>query len=310
MMRRCAAIFTAFFLIVFSVIPSRAQECKQKSGEWNPPSAGPITTWTAPVCCKGSLIFQPFFFYNHIRGIFNEEGHYKHFKNSEKRSEFQETLFLQYGLFDRFDISAQGTYQQNLVNENGANVTASGFNDTYIFLRYCLLDETKWLPTTTAIFQLKLPTGKYEKSDPGMQGADIMTAFTGGGSYEEGYGLIFTKKIKPFILHADFLFGFPNPATVDGVNTKYGSYFNYDGAIEYFFYKHFNLMAEANGLIQGDSRENGYLAPLTSVSSLNLVAGLGWSDEKIQMLVAYQRTVSGTNMNVYDSVVATFIYTF
>ena len=310
MHKKMKIFLVIIFFITFMPEYLFGQECKEESKGWNPPSVGPIVTWTAPVVCKGNLVVQPFLFYNYIRGTFNSEGHYKHFKDGERRSEFQEMLFLQYGLFDRFDISAQGTYQQALVNNMEGNVTASGFNDTYLFLRYCLLDETKWLPTTTAVFQLKLPTGKYQKSDPDMLWADIITAPTGGGSYEEGYGLNFTKRIKPFILHADFLFGFPNPTKVDGINTRYGSFFNYDAAIEYFFFDHFNLMVEANGLIQGDRKEDGCLTPSTSVEYLDLIAGLGWSDDKIQMLVAYRRTVAGTNTNVNDSVVATFVYTF
>lgn len=297
-------------IMVLFAHQSFGQECKQKTDGWNPPSAGPIVTWTAPVVCKGSLVVQPFFFYNYIRGIFNSESHYKHFKDGGKMSDFQEMLFLQYGLTDRLELSAQGTYQQILVRQDGASAAASGFNDTYLFLRYCILDETKWLPTTTAVFQLKLPTGKYQGADPAKLGADIMTAYTGGGAYEEGCGLNFTKRMKPFIFHADFLFGFPNPTTVDGVNTRYGSYLNYDGAIEYFFWDHFNLLAEASGLVQGDTRENGYLTPSSATTYLNLIAGLGWSDTKIQMLVAYQRTVAGTNTYVNDSVIATFVYTF
>jgi hypothetical protein len=69
-------------------------------------------------------------------------------------------------------------------------------------------------------------------------------------------------------------------------------------------------MVEANGLIQGDRREDGYLTPSTAVSFLSLVAGLGWSDERIQMLISYQRTLAGTNVDVDNSVIATFTYTF
>lgn len=310
LLKRYIRLSLVVLFMYFFAGRSSGQECKQEASGWNPPSAGPITTWTAPITCKGSFVFQPFFFYNYIRGAFDSEGHFKHFKDGEKKSEFQESVFLKYGLFDRFDVCVFGTYQQVLVNKDGSSVTASGFNDTYLYLRYCLLDETDILPTATAIFQLKFPTGKYEKADPGMMGADIVTPDTGGGAYEEGYGLNFTKRIKPFILHADFMFGFPNPATVDGVNTRYGSYFLYDAAIEYFFYGPFNLMVEANGLTQGDKKESGSFMPSTCVRYLNLIAGLGWSDDKMQMLMAYQRTVAGTNTDVNDSFIATFVYTF
>jgi hypothetical protein len=305
-----AGVAAIFVFLTFLISSSFGQECRKDAKEWNPLSVGPVVTWTAPVCCTGDLMFQPFFFYDYIRGTFNEEGHYKHFKDSQKKSTFREVLFLQYGLFDRFDIGAQGAYQQVLRNADGKSVTATGFEETYLYFRYCLLDETKWLPTTTFVFQLTMPTGKYQKGKPGFVGADIMTPDTSAGAYEEVYGIIFTKRIKPFKFHADFQLGFPNPARVDGVNTKYGSYFNYNGAVEYFFHGPFNIMVEANGLIQGDRREDGYLTPSTAVSFLSLVAGLGWSDERIQMLISYQRTLAGTNVDVDNSVIATFTYTF
>ena len=305
-----AVAFIAFVLLCGCRDSFSEDSNAVREGRWNPPSAGPVITWTAPVCAKGRLIAQPFFFYNYIRGAFDNEGNYKHFKNGGKKSEFQEVLFFRYGLFDRLEVSALGTYQQVFISKTGDSAAASGFNDTYLFLRYCLLDETDWLPTTTALFQLKFPTGKYQSADPAKLGADIMIPDTGGGAYEEGYGLNFTKHIRPLILHADFMFGFPNPTTVNGVNTRYGSYLLYDAAAEYFFYGPFNLLAEANGLLQGDRRENGYLTPSTAVGYLDLVAGLGWSDQQIQMLVAYQRTVAGTNADVKDSVVVTFSHTF
>lgn len=35
--------------------------------EWNPASAGTVTTWTAPFCGKGKFVIQPFIFYNRAR---------------------------------------------------------------------------------------------------------------------------------------------------------------------------------------------------------------------------------------------------
>ena len=82
-------------------------------GDWNPSSAGPITTWTAPVVGKGHLAIQPFFFYNRTRGEFNEDGHYVPLPKGEKESQFQQQLFAQYGITDKWEFDAQTVYQLN-----------------------------------------------------------------------------------------------------------------------------------------------------------------------------------------------------
>ena len=85
--------------------------------EWNPPSAGPITTWTAPLCGKGKIVVQPFFFYNNTRGFFDPDGHYESLPNGDWKYQFQEQLFAQLGLTDRLEIDGQTVYQQNILSK-------------------------------------------------------------------------------------------------------------------------------------------------------------------------------------------------
>lgn len=283
---------------------------EQEAMQWNPVSAGPITTWTAPLCDKGKLVAQPFFFYNRTRGVFDGEGGYKSFTNKETKSQYQEQLFLQYGVTDRLEIDAQGVFQQNLRHVDSGSSASAGFGDTYLFGRYCILHEKACLPHTTALVQVKLPTGKYQKAKEGKLDTDLMGATSGGGSYDVGYGITFTKKIKPFILHADLIYSIPNLTRVDGIKTRYGNYVNYDFGIEYFLPKGFNLMFECNGFIQGDRKEDGEFVPSSDVQYLNITPGIGWSCDKIQTLLAYQRTLAGANTDVNDSLIATFVYTF
>lgn len=308
-------ISIVLILIVCSAIDyqtvSYAAERSAKNEEgWNPPSAGPVTAWTAPLCEKGRLLIQPFFFYNRTRGVFNDKGRYKSFKDKETKSQYQEFLFVQYAVTGRLEVDGQGVYQQNLHHKDGKHAASTGFGDSYMFLRYCALHETKWLPHTTALFQLKIPTGKYQKAKEDKLGTDLMGATSGGGSYEHGYGIIFSKRMKPFIFHADFTYGFPIETRVGGVNVKYGSYVSYDFGAEYFLSKGFSLMLECNFFKQGDRRYDGYLLPASDVGQMLICPGIGWSDEKIQTLIAYQRTLAGTNADVNDSIVFTFIYTF
>ena len=132
----------------------------------------------------------------------------------------------------------------------------------------------------------------------------------GAGSYDHGYGIIMSKKIRPFVIHADAIYSFPLERKLDGIKTKYGSYLNYDFGFEYFLPNGFNLMLEFNGFLQGDKKEDSEKIPASDVKYLTIAPGIGWSNEKIQTLLAYQRILTGTNTDANDSVVLTFVYAF
>ena len=119
-----------------------------------------------------------------------------------------------------------------------------------------------------------------------------------------------TKKLKPFLLHADSIYSFPQKVKVDGVTTRYARYLNYDFGIEYFLPKGFNLMLEFNGFLQGDKKQDGDKAPASDIKYLTVAPGIGWSNAKVQVLLAYQRTLTGTNTDANDSAVLTVVYTF
>ncbi len=178
-------IFTSS--IFFNIVFANANTGGEK--EWNPLSAGPVTTWTAPLCGKGKFVIQPFFFYNRTRGTFNSEGHYDSLLEGNKKYQYQEQLFMQYGLTERLEIDGQILYQQNFVKQGDLKAHSRGFGDSYLFLRYCAIEEQKMFPHITGVFQLKIPSGKYQKADSDKLGTDLMGATSGGGSYDHGYGV-------------------------------------------------------------------------------------------------------------------------
>ena len=278
--------------------------------EWNPVSAGPVTTWTAPICGKGKFAIQPFFFYNRTRGSFDSDGHYESLPDGDWKYQFQEQLFAQLGLTDRLEIYSQTVYQQNYIKQDDAKAHSSGFGDSYLFLRYCEFEENDWSPHITGLFQLKMPTGKYQKANPDKLGTDLMGATTGGGSWDLGFGVNLTKKLKPFIFHADIAYSYPQLARVDGVKTIYGRYITWDFGVECFLPKGFNLMVEGNILSQGDKRQDGDRIPSSDIKYFTFVPGIGWSNDKIQTLLAYQRVMTGATTDANDSIVFTFICTF
>ncbi len=300
-------------LAVFCIRPSDAQAesiCAAEAPEWDPPSAGPITTWTAPLCGKHKLVVQSFFLCNWARGIFDAEGHYHSLPGSDQKSSYEQQVFFQFGLLDRVELDFQTAIQENFVKTDGQRVHSNGFTDSYLWLRGCLVEEQGWLPHVTGQFQLKFPTGKFEKTDPDKLGTDLFGAQSGGGSYDHGYGINFSKKLKPFIVHADATCSFPITTRVDGVRTRYAPYWTYDFGAEYFLPKGFNVVLEFNGIIQGDTRKHGEPVPSTAMDQFIMSPGLGWACERVQTLIAYQRMFYGKNSDATDSLAMTCVVTF
>lgn len=303
-------IFLSFFTFILTRPVFAHHEELKDTEEWQPVSAGPVTTWTAPLCGKGKLVAQAFLFYNRARGTFNPDGHYDSLAGGDKKYQFQQQLFLQYGLSDSLEIDGQLVYQENFIRQSGRSAHSDGLGDSYLFLRDCLIEERELLPHATALLQLKLPTGKFENADPNKLGTDLMGATSGGGSYDFGLGLILTKKVKPFIFHADWVYSFPQEVSVDDAETRYARYLNYDFGFEYFLSENLNLALEFNGFLQGDKKQSASPVPATDINYLTIGPGIGWSNEKIQTLIAYQRVLIGTNTDASDSLVVTFVYSF
>ncbi len=304
------AAASAFITCVSAADPFSYRDGGENKKEWNPVSAGPVTTWTAPLCSRGHMVVQPFFVYNRTRGTFDADGHYDPLPGNDEKSQYQEQLFIQYGLTDRVEISGQAVYQQNWRRQDEGSARADGFGDSYLFARCCVVEEKERVPHVTGLFQLKLPTGKYQKAAPDKLGMDLMGAASGGGSYDHGYGINLSKKAEPFVFHADGAWSFPIETRVDGVKTRYGIYQNYDAGIELFLPKGFNLLAECNLFLQGDRKEDGVSIPASSVSQLMLAFGIGWSCDAVQTLFVYQRIVAGRSIDANDSAVFTFVYAF
>lgn len=295
------------FVVVASIFNACAT-CQAQ--DWNPVSAGPATTWTAPLCGKDKFVVQPYFFYNRARGTFSDDGHYNSLPKGDKKYQYQEQFFIQYGMTDKFELDAQAVYQKNYGKQGDLKAHSRGFGDSYFFARYCLIEEKNWIPHATGLFQLKIPTGKYQHADPDKLGADLMGAASGGGSCDQGLGIILTKRSRPFILHLDAVYNFPQVIKVDGIETRYANYLNLDVGIEYFLFNGFNLSLEANGFLQGDKMENDSRIPDSDVNYLVVATAIGWSCSNAQMLVSYQRTLLGINTDANDSAIFAVIHTF
>ena len=303
--KRLFLLFAGIFLFTGIMTASAETECGNQAA-WNPVTPGPITTWPAPLCAKGKLFVQPFFYYIHTHGVFDSEGDYHSLDKGEKKSQGQQQLLLEYGVADKLEVDMHAAYSENYAKEGDGRAHSDGFTDTWFSGRYCLREESATLPCVTALFQLKTPTGKYQHGKDSKLDTDIM----GTGSWDPGLGVIMTKRYKPFVLHTDLIYTVPQKVRVDNITRYNAPYINYEFAVEYVLPKGFNLLGEVNGFCQGDRREFGKAVPASDSKYLIFAPGIGWSCDKVQMLLEYQYTAFGTNADGRDSVVFTIMHTF
>ena len=66
--------------------------------------------------------------------------------DGDKEHQYQEQFFMQYGITDRLEVDGQVVYQENYIKQDGCKAHAHGFGDSFLFLRYCALEEKGWLP--------------------------------------------------------------------------------------------------------------------------------------------------------------------
>lgn len=297
----------AFVLIFFCTHAGAGTGSKAESAVWEPVTPGPFTTLTAPLVKKNKFVAQPLYFFNIVRGLFDGDGHYESFSSGEYRYEQQIQLYMQYGVSERIEINAQPSWYIRNIKIDDRSAEASGFGDFLMNVRYCGIDESAWCPRITGLFQVKLPTGKYQKLDEDKLGGDIF----GTGSTDYSYGFSFTKGIKPVVWHLDLLYtNIPSPVRIDGVKTQYSDIYTVNGAFEWIFYKKLNLLGELLWQTQGDTKLDGDWTPSTSKSSLIMSIGIGYSEKNWQMLVGYQRTLLGENVYANDTVAGTVIIIF
>ncbi len=301
--------YIPLLLLLIAAVAADGAWAGGKKDIWAPVTPGPFTTFTAPVITKNAFVVQPLYFFNITRGIFDGDGHYSNLPSKDYKYQQLIQLYTQYGLTERIEINAQPSWQINNAKKEGISTESAGFADFLMNIRYCGIDETTWVPRITGLFQVKLPTGKYEKPDEGK----LLTDITGTGSTDYTYGLSFTKGVYAIrtLFHLDLLLtNIPSPVRIDGVKTGFSNIYTVNGAFEWIFYRNFNLLGELLWQTEGNKRLDGNRASDTGRGSLIFSTGIGYSKENWQVLIGYQRTLIGNNVNANDTVASTVIITF
>jgi hypothetical protein len=113
-------------------------------------------------------------------------------------------------------------------------------------------------------------------------------------------------------LHGDLWYSWPLETHVDGVRTRYGDYLNWNTGVEIPFWKdRLAYMVEFTGVHQGNTREAGVWVGGSRVNNVMFGTGLEFIlRENLQVLLGYQRTLWGTNVDANDTFGATLVWCF
>lgn len=174
-------------------------------GESCPTTFGPIITDTAVPIDKGKFAIQPTLGYTFVTDIFNRSwrrvsagGDYQSVKLPVK---------FTYGLFDNLEVYTVIPFIHNFArNASGPNGQTSsdfsGLGDINLTLKYRVLEETKTLPTVSAVFAVTFPTGHFRSINRYRCGTDIL----GSGYYGFTGGFNLSKWLEPFVFYANFYY--------------------------------------------------------------------------------------------------------
>lgn len=295
-------------LILALIFAAQAQAAAGDKNEvWSPTTPGPFTTYTAPLTEKGKLSIQPFYFFSIARGFFDGDSHYSALPSEDYKYQQLINLYTSYGLMQCLELNVQPGWQITNIKYNKISAETAAFTDFLANIRYCGIEESYWCPRVTGMFQVKFPTGKYQKGDPDKLGADL----PGTGSTDYTYGLSFTKGIKPVLWHLDLLYAnSPQPVRINGIKTKFSDTYTVNGAFEWMITEKIDIMSELNWQTQGDRKLDGEWAADSGKASLLWAIGIGYSEKNWQALFGYIRTLAGENVDANDTIGITVAVTF
>jgi cobalt/nickel transport protein len=120
------------------------------------------------------------------KGKFQLETGFDFARQDNHDKEFNPSVTLTYGLFERMDMGIGSGY---LFLHPAEGKKENGLADTELKVKYRLIDEKDWMPSFAVTSKLKIPTASESKG-------------LGSGKTDFGINLIFTKNLsKRWVFH-------------------------------------------------------------------------------------------------------------
>lgn len=269
-----------------------------------PVLSGTLFTFGSQLMPEGMLLIRPVFSFTNIRGAYDAQGSYQPLLGDQLSDSAALSLYIEDGLSSRVSVATFFSGSLNIVHSGEGDVTAVTLSDVNLLARVMVAEEWRFLPGFTLAPVIKLPLGNAQGKAE-KQGADL----SGTGSLDLGMSLQMTKTLEPVLLHATLTYLWATPTRVGGVDVGYAGNFSGSVAVEWPFWRNqLGLQAEVIGRTQGGPKLNGVKVAEGAVRELSFGVGLeALPRPNFQMVIAYQRTLSGRNGPAFDSVLVAFV---
>ncbi len=300
--------------------PTEADQEKGKEGangeEECPATFGPIITDTAVPIEKGQFAVQPTFGLSFVTDSLTQSwrrvsagGNFKSFGMEWK---------FTYGLINNLEVFVVVPFFHNWVTNfgpQGQEAHFSGLGDFNLTLKYRLVEETKTLPTVTALFATDFPTGHYQCLNPTRLGVDEI----GGGAYVFTVGLNLSKYVKPIILYGTFWYSmgtaFSGQEEDDEGNPTFMRNYPRDVvtvnlAAEYILSEKWVALLELTSSFDG-GRLIGHKANVAPSALISVLPGIEYmATEKLAFALGVNVDLAGKNTDAAVTPMFSLVYAF
>jgi hypothetical protein len=227
---------------------------------------GPLLAASAGSLPQGHFLIEPYLFDVVTQHRYDDNGD----RHSVPKQEFYGSqTYLLYGLTDRVSAGLIPRFGFNAPS-NGANSSGIRVGDLSLQAQYRLtqFEEGSWLPTTSVVFAVTLPTGKYDRLGERPSDGIGSGAYSAAASlYSQYYFWMPNGRILRSRLN--FSWSFSDDARVEGVSVygtvagfsgraRPGNSFNLDSSWEYSMTRNWVLALDVIYQHDSDTRVHGF----------------------------------------------------
>lgn len=245
-----------------------------KKGVECPATFGPIITDTAVPIEKGKFAIQPFFSMGFLTNVFTRS--WRAVPAGRNFTSLQMNMRFTYGPIENMEVFVMIPYVQNWVTNArergpGGERSASfgSLGDIDLTIKYRLIEESKLMPTVTAMFATDFPTGHFKHLNPRLLLADV----TGGGTYVFTTGLNVSKCFDPVVIYGNFWYSMSPVFTLKIGRVYPRDFVTLNLAAEYVITKKWVALVELTNFWDG-GRLIGHKANVPPQALMSVLPGL------------------------------------
>lgn len=146
--------------------------------------SGTILSYTARNVPPGHLVFEQFLFSSRTYGLYDKNSELQKDRNFHQNELIP---YIKFGIINGLDFNII----TSVVSSHSKKIETISLGDTLVLFGLQVMRSQKdsWIPDIRFLFGESFPTGRYERLDPNMHGADGV----GSGSFEATFILSAAK---------------------------------------------------------------------------------------------------------------------